>query len=473
MFELDDLGGFKESRRRKRRRSLLLLLLTGVLVFAAAAAGLYYVLRPVTLRIAVGPPESDDQKLIQAMAESFDRERKGVRLSPIVTETATKSVALLGASNADLAVARGDLQMPGDAEAVVIVRKNVVVLWSSPPAKHSKKQAAAKIKAIDDLEGHRVGVIGKTPANVALLRMILTESGVVADKVAVTQFGTDQIEELARDPNLDAFMTVGPVDSKITAEALAATTRARGQPKFLPVDVSEAIALKHPLYESEEIPGSVFNANPAWPDDKVETISVSHLIVARKSLSETTVAALAKQVLADRQVLAREVPGAAHIKKPDTDKDAALTVHRGAAAYIEGTERTFLDRYGDYFWFSLLILSGLGSAGAWLRQYLKRDEREEVTELRARIMAMISKVRTAQTSEELLVMQREVDAIIRDTLDCHDDDAIDEEDLAAFGLVLELFDHAVADRRAALAGSTPEPTRLRALPTNAAPSQHP
>jgi TRAP transporter TAXI family solute receptor len=473
MSESDDLGGMKESRRRKRRKSLLLLLFTGVLVFAAAAGGLYYALRPVTLRIAVGPPESDDQKLIQAMAETFDRERKGVRLSPIVTETATQSVALLGASKADLAVARGDLQMPGDAEAVVIVRKNVVVLWSSPPARHSKKQAAPKIKAIDELEGHRVGVIGKTPANVALLRMILTESGVVADKVAVTQFGTNQIEELARDPNLDAFMTVGPVDSKITAEALAATTRARGQPKFLPIDVSEAIALKHPLYESEEIPGSVFNANPAWPDDKLETISVSHLIVARKSLSETTVATLAKQVLADRQVLAREVPGAAQIKKPDTDKDAALTVHRGAAAYIDGTERTFLDRYGDYFWFSLLLLSGLGSAGAWLRQYLKRDEREEVTELRARIMAMISKVRTAQTSEELLVMQREVDGIIRNTLDCHDDDAIDEEDLAAFGLVLELFDHAVADRRAALVAGTPEPTRLRALPTNAAPSQHP
>src|SRR5690242_8844777 len=98
MSASDDLSGHKESRRRKRRNSLLLLLVTGVLVFAAAAGGLYYALRPVTLRIAVGPPESDDQKLIQAMAESFDRERKGVRLSPIVTETATQSVALLGAS---------------------------------------------------------------------------------------------------------------------------------------------------------------------------------------------------------------------------------------------------------------------------------------------------------------------------------------------------------------------------------------
>lgn len=458
MSTSNDLRDVKESRRRKRRNSQLLLLLFGVLVFAAAAAGLYYAFRPVTLRIAVGPPGSDDQKLIETMAETFDRDRNPVRLSPIVTEAATQSLALLRGSKAELAVARGDLEMPVDAEAVVLIRKNVVVLWS-PAGPASKKQPRSKIKTIEELEGHRVGVIGKTSANVTLLRLILTESGVAPDKVAVTQFGTDQIQELARDTTLDAFMTVGPVDSKITADAIAATARARGEPKFLPIDVSEAIALKHPLYESEEIPGSVFNVKPAWPDDKVETVSVSHLIVARKSLSEITVATLARQVLADRHVLAREGPGGAHIKKPDTDKDAALPVHRGAAAYIDGTERTFLERYGDYFWFAILLLSALGSAGAWLRQFLKRDEREEITELRNGIMGLISKVRTAQLVEELLAIQRDVDAIIHDTLDCHDDGAIDEEDLAAFGLVLELFDHAVGDRRAALEGSTPEPTR--------------
>jgi TRAP transporter TAXI family solute receptor len=436
------------------------LLLLGVFVFAAAAAGLYYALRPVVLRIAVGPPGSDDQKLIATIAETFDRDRNAVRLSPIVTEAATQSLAMLRGSKAELAVARGDLDMPGDAEAVVLLRKNVVVLWSPAglPPTASKKQPKSKIKTIEDLEGHRVGVIGKTSANVTLLRLILTESGVAPDKVAVTQFGTDQVQELARDTTLDAFMTVGPVDSKITADAIAATARTRGGPKFLPIDVSEAIALKHPLYESEEIPGSVFNVKPAWPDDKLETVSVSHLIVAQKSLSETTVATLAKQVLADRHVLAREGPGGAHIQKPDTDKDAALPVHRGAAAYIDGTERTFLERYGDYFWFAILLLSALGSAGAWLRQFLKRDEREEITELRNGIMGMISKVRTAQSVEELLAAQRDVDAIIHETLDCHDDAGIDEEDLAAFGLVLDLFDHAVADRRAGLEGNTPEPT---------------
>jgi hypothetical protein len=59
-------------------------------------------------------------------------------------------------------------------------------------------------------------------------------------------------------------------------------------------------------------------------------------------------------------------------------------------------------------------------------------------------------------------MQREVDPIIRETLECHDDGAIDEEDLAAFGLVLELFDHAIANRREELEAGPPASTRLRA-----------
>jgi TRAP transporter TAXI family solute receptor len=451
-------------RHRRRRNSLLLALAVGFLVFGAAAGALYYALRPVTLRIAVGPPGSDDHKLIQAMAEAFASDSRAVRLSPITTDGAVEALALLGAAKADLAVARGDLEMPADAQTVAIVRKNFVVLWSPSglPGKGSKRRPEPKIKEIADLAGHRVGVIGRTPANVALLRVVLDGSGVAPDLVAVTQFATDQTEELARDPTIDAFLAVGPLDSKITSDAIAATARARGEPKFLAVDASDAIALKHPRYESEEIPGSVFNARPAWPDDKVDTISVSHLIVARKALSETTVAAFFRQLFAVRQTIARQVPGAAHITKPETDKDAELPVHRGAAAVIDGTERTFLDRYGDYFWFVLLLLSGIGSAGAWLRHYLNRDEREENTTHRNKILAMVSRVRTAESTEEMLAMQREVDAIIAETLECYDDGAIEEEELAAFGLVLELFDHAVAERRAALEGSTLEPARARA-----------
>jgi hypothetical protein len=281
--------------------------------------------------------------------------------------------------------------------------------------------------------------------------------------VAVTQFRTDQIAEMARDPAIEAFMAVGPLDSKITIEAIAATAKARGEPKFLPIEVSETISKKHPRYEAEEIPGSTFSPAPPRPEDKIDTVSVNHLIIAPKSLSEITAGALVRQLFAVRQSLAKEVPTAAKIEQPDTDKGAAVPAHPGAAAFIDGTERTFLERYSDYFWGALLVLSGLGSGGAWLRHYFKRDEREQYSEHRDDLLAAISKVRQAESSDELTAMQGEVDGMLREALDCYDDGAIEEGDLAAIGLVLDQFNHAVADRRLAIGLAAPEPARMRAL----------
>src|ERR1700728_4795293 len=450
-------------RSEQRRRNLLFILFAGIFVFVAIAGALSFALRPETLRIAVAPPGSDDQKLVQLLAQTFARQHNSIRLAPISTEGAVESVALLAASKTDMAVARGDLALPADAQSVAILRKNVVVLWtpSGLPAKGSKKTPAPKIKSLDELAGHRLGIIGTTQANVTLLQVILKESGIDPDKVAVVQFAVDQIGPMSHDMSIDAFMSVGPLDSKITAEAIAATARERGEPKFLPIDVSEAIAQKHPLYQSEEIPGSTFNSSPARPDDKIETVGVNHLIVARQSLSETAVGAFTRQLFAVRQSLAKELPGAANIETPDTDKDAALPAHRGAAAYIDGTERTFLEKYSDYMWGAILLLSGLGSAGAWFRSYLKRDEKAENIALRDRALALIARARQGNSVDELQDMQHEVDGILREVLVCYDDGAIDEGDLSAFNLVFEQFHHAVADRRLALENMPQDLTRLR------------
>ncbi|WP_315831043.1 TAXI family TRAP transporter solute-binding subunit [Bradyrhizobium prioriisuperbiae] len=453
-------------RRRNGKTSALPALAAGLLLFAVAVGLLFIALRPVALRIAVGPAGSDDHKLIQALAQSFTRDGSAVRLVPVTTGGAAESIAQLTASKADLAVARGDLAMPADAQSVAIVRRNLVVLWSAPGVRTdgARKSAAPKnrIKEIADLAGRRVGVIGRSEANVVLLRVILAESGVDPKKVEITQFGADQINELASNPQIDAFMTVGPLDSKVVTEAIAATARARGEPRFLPVDVSEAIAQRHPLYESEEIAGSSFNSSPARPGDKIETVGINHLIIAPSTLSDTTVGSFVRQLFAVRPQLARDMPSAAKIAKPDTDKDAALPAHPGAAAFIDGTERTFLEKYSDYIWAAVLLLSGFGSAGAWLRHTWRRAERERNTQHRDKLLDAISKVRQADSVEELAAMQHEVDEILRETLDCYDDGAIEAGGLSAFGLVMEQFHHAVVDRRVLIEGHATDRLRLRA-----------
>jgi TRAP transporter TAXI family solute receptor len=450
----------------RRQRRLLIVLALGFVVFGAAGSTLFYLLRPQTLRIAVGPAGSDDQHLVQAMAEAFSSESRTMKLSPITTDGAAEALVMLGTSNTDLAIGRGDLNMPLDAQTLAILRKNYVVLWSPTGELRNaaKSKSSGRVGEIADLAGRKVGIIGTTEANIALLRTILVASGVEPDKVAMTQFGTDEIEKLAHDSSLDAYLAVGPLDSKITAAAIAATSQSRGVPTFLPVEASEAIALKDARYEAEEIPGSVFNAKPAWPKDKIDTIAVNHLIVAKKELSEVKAAAFYRQLFAVRDAITQRVAGAAHITKPDTEKEAAPSVHRGAAAVINGTERTFLDKYSDYFWFALLLLSGIGSAAAWLRRYLNRDDQDGTSSQRNQILVLIAELRKVSSEQDLLRLQRKVDAIIEEILACYDDGVVEQEDLVAFGIMLKLFDHAVAERRAMLPTTSIDQAKSSSLP---------
>jgi hypothetical protein len=80
---------------------------------------------------------------------------------------------------------------------------------------------------------------------------------------------------------------------------------------------------------------------------------------------------------------------------------------------------------------------------------------------REKLVAAIAQVRKTETLEELDALQYEADDILRETLDCFDDGAIEESDLAAYSLVLGQFHNAVVDRRAALGGTPVNAPRKR------------
>jgi TRAP transporter TAXI family solute receptor len=431
------------------RKATLVTLAAFLAIIGAGTGAYYFEMRPVPLKIAVGPPNSDDVKVVQALTQAFSQNHSYVRLRPVQTEGATESADALASGKVDLAIVRGDLDVPKNAQAVATLRKNVAVLWVPPRAKG--KKAGPKITKIAQLSGRKVGVVGRTPANVNLLKVILQQYGVDPSKVETVQFPVSEAVDAIRNQKADAYLAAGPVNSKITAEAIAASAKDGGTPTFLAIDSAEAIAQNHPSYEAAEIPAGAFGGSPDRPEDEVKTISFNHHIVARKGLSDTTVAAFAHQLFAARQQLLTEFPLAAKIETPDTDKDAAIPVHPGAAAFVDGEEKTFLDRYSDYIWWTLMALSAMGSVGAWFAGYLKKDERNNNSTLRERLLDMIATARRSDSVEELDQLQSEADNILRDTLHCFEHGSIEEGALTAFNIALEQFHNAVADRKALLA----------------------
>jgi TRAP transporter TAXI family solute receptor len=439
------------------RRKFALVLLAGVLALTGAVAGIYYyTMRPVMLQVAVGPANSDDAKVVQGLAQAFARSHQQIRLHPLLTDGVAASASALSNGEADLAIVRGDLDVPKNAQAVATLRKSVAVLWV-PPKPKGKNAKAATIKTIAQLAGRRVGVVGQTDANVNLLKVILQQYNIDPAKMDIVRFATTEVAQAIRAQKADAFLAAGPVNSKITADAIAASARDGGAPTFLAIDSADAIAQNHPVYEAAEIPPGAFGGSPARPDEEVKTISFSHHIVARKSLSDTTVAAFTRQLFAIRQQVISDFPLAAKIETPDTDKDAVIPVHPGAAAYVDGEEKTFLDRYSDYIWWALMAMSATGSVGAWFASHLKKEERVGTVTQRDRLLDMIALARRSDSADDLDQMQAEADAILRDTLNRFESGAIEEGSLTSFNIALEQFHNAVADRKWLLTSTPPRP----------------
>jgi TRAP transporter TAXI family solute receptor len=429
-------------------RATLIAIASGMVLCTALLAGaLMFALRPTVLRIAVGPEGSGDARVVDALAQGFAADRHSVRLQPVATAGAAASAASLGAAEADLAVARADAALPKDARAVAVLRKDTVMIWVPNPG----EKAAHGIKSIQALAGHRIGVVGRTEANAALLKLVLVESGVAPEKVEIVPLDPTDVAVAVRNQKVDALMAVGAADGHVATEAFAAMS-GKGAPVFLPIGAADIIARKHPVYESSDIAAGALGAHPSVPDDDIKTLTVDTLIVGRKEVAATTMTAFTRQLFSVRHALQNQFPDVTRIEVPDTDKTAAVPAHPGAAAYVDGTDRTFLERNSDFIWFGIMVLSGVGSAGAWLRSTLRRGERARHAALRDRLVEMVPTARTCTSLTDLDTMQGEADQIFKEGLAGFADGAMGEDNtLAVFTVALDQVHNAINARRAWIA----------------------
>jgi TRAP-type uncharacterized transport system substrate-binding protein len=474
------------SRRvRIMLRHTWLMIVAAALLCGGAGTVVYLLLnQPTELTIAVGPPNSEDTRVVQSIATQLSREQANVRLQiKIVDGGPPDAAAAIDNGQADLAVVRRDAGMPKTGQAIAILRKNVVVFIvpsATETPKRGKGKAAAKAKPAEKIEkieqmvGRRLGVVGRTPRNIELLKVILRQYRIspdqlvmlssddlakpnVAGKISIVQFDPNNVSSAIRDSNVDVIMSVGPVGSPITADAIAAATRGKEAPTFLAINAAEAIAEREPVYESGEIKAGAFGGSPQRPEESVDTIEVHHFIVARKSLSEQVAADFTKHLFAIRQTLATEMPAAAKIEKPDTDKDAAVPVHPGAAAYLDGELKTFFDRYSDLLYWGLMAMSVLGSGFAGLLSYSKADDRVRKLHTLERLLEIAKAARSADSINALDNLQAEIDTIQGDMIHEVEAGTLDETAMMAYAMSVERAQLTISDRRPAVQDLPPRP----------------
>jgi TRAP transporter TAXI family solute receptor len=418
------------------RRIWLVILAGGFAIAGLTAFFVHYYAQPTTLRIAVGPPKADDARLIGAMAGQLGRDRASVRLRVIEQSGPEEAAAAIDKGEVDLAVVRRDLAMPTTGQAVAILRRQVLAIIALP---------GVNIEKIADLAGRKIGVIGRGRTNFALLETILLQYDI--HQVHAVPIDPDDIGAGMRE-GVEVIFAVGSLTSRTITEAMTLASR-DGAPKFLAIDESEAIAQRQPIYESKEIVAGAFGASK--PTETIETIGLSYYIMARKSLNEDLIGEVARLLLSLRPILAAEFPEINRIEAPATDKDASVAVHPGAAAYYDGEQQTFFDRYGDMIYWIVMLLSLVGSAGAALVGYSRAGDRNKKLVLLNRLLDLMKTARRADSFESLDRLEAEADEILATAVGDAEKNDLDQSAMAAYSLALDQLRAAIADRRAALA----------------------
>jgi NMT1-like family len=225
---------------------------------------------------------------------------------------------------------------------------------------------------------------------------------------------------------------------------------AKTSPTLISIDSAGAIAQAERAYESFDVPKGTLRGSPPVPADDLTTLRASLYLVANKKLSSDLVATLTQTIMRVRRELLPEEPIFAQITSPSTDADAFLPLHPGAAAFYNGNQQSFMDEYGNWFYLTPMILGGIATvlAAAW--KFLGIGQSESEAPLDA-LYALARRIRKAGTEAELLVIEDEIDDVLkrqRAKAAAGDESAVDATTLNVAAHRLENLIH---DRRALLA----------------------
>ena len=432
---------------RRAPRWLRVILVTGLVGIACGAAALAYryYQQPTTLSVAAGSIDGDAPKLMAAIAGRLADANAPIRLKVVEKATAFESAEAFAKGETDLAVVRADIGDLSNARAVMIVARSVVLLLAA---------STSGIKDMDDLKDKTVGVVAAA-LNKGVVDALTQGYDLERRKVRFRDLAPAEVPQALQTRQVQALLLVMPISESYLARVREGLLRApKVKLALIPIESAQAIATIHRAYESYDLPKGTIRGSPPVPDEDLTTLRLPLYLVAQKKLDNDAIGALAKAIFDVRRDLVSEFPLLAQIAKPDTDKDAFIPIHPGAATYFDGDQKTFFDKHGDQLFYGSMLLGSLLSllAGAWKFMTVKTEGPAEQQPLH-RLYGLMGQVGNARSEAELAETEKEIDDILKAQLEQYSPGEIDTGEALALGLATHRLERQMERRRRVLAGS--------------------
>lgn len=414
-------------------------------VLLVGGAGLFayrWHARPASLTLAAGSADGEAGKIAALLEGKLAQSNARVRLKLVPTPGPVEAAKAFSTGSIDLAMVRGDVGELEDAQAVVVIAHPVVLLVAPPGSTWTD---------ISDVKRATIGVISGA-ANAKLVKVLTREYNLARADVSFKELAPDDARKALASKEVQAVLLTIPLTEKYLSFVRSLFPQnSRAGPAMISIESAGAIAERERAYETFDVPKGTVRGSPAIPQDDLTTLRTSLYLVARKNLGEEVVGDLAEALMNARRELLGEVPAVALIAAPDTDADAFLPVHPGAAAFFEGTRESFLDRWGNAIFLAPMVLGALASISAAAWKFLRDGESKPEEESLGALYGLGSRIRTAGRQTDLDHIEEEIDLVLRRQRKRAKSEGHEERDVTAVNVAAHRLENLIHDRRIALA----------------------
>jgi TRAP-type uncharacterized transport system substrate-binding protein len=428
--------------RSNRRQMVLFAALTLILTMVTVWGGRIWVRNSETLVFAVGNPNGAEARFAAKLAAVLKNNASGLRLTIVPNADSAKALAQFDRKQADLAVLRTDARVPSRARALAILEHDLVLLISP---------AGKKIKSLAELKKKKIAVMADGENSAAFVRHVLdmAESSDAASRIETAPANSTLDKLLAPAAGYGAVIAIAHASTIVNDKRYEQYAK-HGGFTLNAIDESKALARRNPGISEETMATGTLSSAPAIPNDELDTIGLQWLLVAQSKMPTGTAGALARAIYENKADLALDDGFGSKIEPADTDKDALVVAHQGAAEYINDDTKSFMDRYSDMLYLAVAALSIIGSIFAGIYTKITRIAPEKAGELATAILDIGERVEHANSLEALEALQDELEAILRGAVIGLRDGTISSNGLETFKLGYEFVRDEIGMRRESL-----------------------
>ena len=429
------------SRVSNRRQMLLFVALTLILTVATVWGGRIWLRNSESLILAAGDANGVEARFADKLATVLNNNPSKLRLKIVTNGDSGKALAQFDRRQADLAVLRTDAKVPPRARALAILEHDVLLLLS-PPNK--------KIKSLAELKKKKIAVLADGEHNAAFVRKILEISD-NPDAASAVQLAppNSPLDKLFAPGGYGAAIAIAHASMIVKNKSYEQYAK-RGGFTLNAIDEAKALARRDPAISEETLATGMLSSAPPIPDDDLTTVGLQWLLVAQSRMSSATAGELARTIYENKAELALPDGFASRIEPADTDKDAFVVAHQGAAEYINDDTKSFMDRYSDLLYVAAAALSIIGSIFAGLYAKVTRIAPEKASELATAVLDIGERIEHATSMDALDALQEELERILRGVVVGLRDGTISSDGLDTFKLGYEFVRDEIGMRRESL-----------------------